>query len=582
MGRLLYFCRLFYIYISDCVVIKINRLQKYFFNALIVASASIIMHSISVSFNIFITGKIGSEAMGLVSLVSGVFGFGVTLATSGINLAVVRLVSSALPYSEELCRFDKKSSMHVRKIMTSALFYCLFFSLLSSILLFILSRAIGDFILADQRVIKSLRIMSFSFVPIAISSMLNGYFCAVRRVYKNVIVQFFEQGVKIFATSSLLMLFAPHNIEYACICIALGGLISELGSVSLNVILYFFDRNIHQKKKDDKEIIFSILSKNLGYVSEKPQKVPFFKRVKFFLKDTFKSRNNGVFSIAFPVAISAYVRSLLSTVENLAIPWGLKRSGLNSSMALSSYGVLCGFVFPLIFFPSSVLGAFASLLVPEISSSYEAKDFSRIRYITKRVFSFSLLFSLCVSGIFICFSNEIGVYFFKSNEAAELIKLLSPLIPLMYLDSAVDAILKGIGEQIYSMRVNIIDSFLSVILIIILLPKFGIYGYVLVIFITELLNTSLSIIRLLSKTGLKVEIRKWIVKPIISIILSTIITRLLFDFVFGGLSLYLKTEAIIKVVVCVTIYFVLINLFGAVSKSEYLLVKRAFAKEPGR
>ena len=145
----------------------------------------------------------------------------------------------------------------------------------------------------------------------------------------------------------------------------------------------------------------------------------------------------------------------------------------------------------------------------------------------------------------------------------------------------VDAILKGIGEQIYSMRVNIIDSFLSVILIIILLPKFGIYGYVLVIFITELLNTSLSIIRLLSKTGLKVEIRKWIVKPIISIILSTIITRLLFDFVFGGLSLYLKTEAIIKVVVCVTIYFVLINLFGAVSKSEYLLVKRAFAREPG-
>ena len=578
MGRLLYFCRLFYIYISDCVVIKINRLQKYFFNALIVASASIIMHSISVSFNIFITGKIGSEAMGLVSLVSGVFGFGVTLATSGINLAVVRLVSSALPYSEELCRFDKKSSMHVRKIMTSALSYCLFFSILSSILLFILSRAIGDFILADQRVIKSLRIMSFSFVPIAISSMLNGYFCAVRRVYKNVIVQFFEQGVKIFATSSFLMLFAPHNIEYACICIALGGLISELGSVSLNVILYFFDRNIHQKRKSDKEIIFSILSKKLGYVSKKPQKVPFFARLKLFFGDTYKGKGD-VFSIAFPVAISAYVRSLLSTVENLAIPWGLKRSGLNSSMALSSYGVLCGFVFPLIFFPSSVLGAFASLLVPEISSSYEAKDFSRIRYITKRVFSFSLLFSLCVSGIFICFSNEIGVYFFKSNEAAELIKLLSPLIPLMYLDSAVDAILKGIGEQIYSMRVNIIDSFLSVILIIILLPKFGIYGYVLVIFITELLNTSLSIIRLLSKTGLKVEIRKWIVKPIISIILSTIITRLLFDFVFGGLSLYLKTEAIIMVVVCVIIYFVLINLFGAVSKSEYLLVKRAFARE---
>ncbi len=559
-------------------MIKINRIQKYFFNALLVSIASIVIHSISVSFNIFVSGKIGGEAMGLITLVSGVYSFGITLATSGINLAVVRLVSGALPYKEKTTRLDKNSQARVRKIMISALSYCLFFSLLASILLFLLARAIGDYLLSDARVISSLKIMSFSLVPIAVSSMINGYFCAVRRVYKNVIVQFFEQGIKIGVISAFLILIAPAGIEYACISIALGGLISELGSMLLNITLYFFDRLLHKRKQSDKEVVCSILSKKLAHVSEKEQKSSAFGKVKQFLSECFKkSEGETIFSVAFPVAISAYVRSALSTIEHLAIPWGLKKSGLGASVALSSYGVLHGMVFPLLFFPSSVLGAFSSLLVPEIASSYEAKDFTRIRYIVSRVFGFSLLFSLGVSGVFICFSSEIGAYFFNSSEAGQFIRMLAPLIPLMYLDGAVDAMLKGLGEQIYSMRVNIIDSLLSVLLILILLPKMGINGYIVVIFITELLNTSLSIIRLLSKTEVKARIFKWIIKPTISIALATITSRLLFDFLFTSLFnsiAFGKMLTIIKIIVCVILYFIFASIMGAISKEEYSLVKR--------
>ena len=561
-------------------MIKINRLQKYFFNALIVSIASIVIHSISVSFNIFVSGKIGSEAMGLITLVSGVYSFAITLATSGINLAVVRLVSGALPYKEKSSSLDKKSHTRVRKIMINALLYCLFFSIFASILLFLLSRAIGDYLLDDSRVILSLRVMSFTLVPIAVSSMINGYFCAVRRVYKNVIVQFCEQGIKIGVTSALLVLIAPAGIEYACISIALGGLVAEIGSMIINITLYFFDRVLHKKKQSDKEIICSILSKKLEHVSNfESTKKPFWSKIKELFKTSFKNeKGETVFSIAFPVAISAYVRSALSTVEHLTIPWGLKKSGLKASVALSSYGVLHGMVFPLIFFPASVLGAFSSLLVPEVASSYEAKDFARIRYIVSRVFGFSLLFSLGVSGIFISFSSEIGICFFNSYEAGRFIRLISPLIPLMYLDGAVDAMLKGVGEQIYSMRVNIIDSIVSVLLVVILLPKMGIDGYIVVIFITELLNTSLSIIKLLSKTGVKAKIFKWIIMPTISIILSTIITRLIFDhfltsifnnFFFG------KSFIIIKIVICAMLYFLFSNALGSISKEEYSLVKRA-------
>ena len=113
---------------------------------------------------------------------------------------------------------------------------------------------------------------------------------------------------------------------------------------------------------------------------------------------------------------------------------------------------------------------------------YKPPSFKRIQSIVSRVFGFSLIFSICISGVFVSFSNEIGIYFFNSYEAGGFIRLLAPLIPIMYLDSSVDAVLKGIGEHIYTMRINIIDSLLSVFLVLLLIPNMGIYGYIVTIY----------------------------------------------------------------------------------------------------
>lgn len=525
---------------------KINRIKRYFLSAITLSSGSIVLSGLAVLFNLYVSGKIGAEAMGLYTLTGGVYGFAITLATSGVNLAVVRLVSGALPYGESN---QKIGGTAVFKIMKQALFYVLFFSILSSVLLFSSSRFVGAYLLGDIRVVPALRVMAFSLVPIGISSMLNGYFCAVRRVHKNVIVQFFEQGVKIFVVLCTLPLFVPAGVEYACLCIALSGMIAELFSLCLNVILFLID-----KKRN------FIRSKECAHNV-----------------DGF-----SVFGCAFPVAVSAYLRSFLSTVEHIAIPWGLKKSGLGASAALASYGTLHGMVFPLIFFPSSVLGAFSSLLVPEIAAAKEAKDFSSIRRIVGYVFSFSLLFSLCVSGVFICFSCEIGVHFFGSDEAGRFIKLLSPLIPLMYLDFAVDAILKGLGEHLYTMRVNIFDSLISVVLIFTLVPFFGIYGYIAIIFITEIFNVSLSVIRLLNKTEVKTDALGWIFKPTVSIIMATLLCRLLFSlppfnslFTLIGLG---KIATGIEIFVCVILYILFSKITGAISKDEINLAKAAMKK----
>ena len=89
-----------------------RKVQKYFLNGLIIALASVLMRSVGVIFNAYITSKIGAEGMGLITLIGSVYGFAITLATSGINLAVVRLVSSAHGDTP-----DKNSHTSTGKIM---------------------------------------------------------------------------------------------------------------------------------------------------------------------------------------------------------------------------------------------------------------------------------------------------------------------------------------------------------------------------------------------------------------------------------------------------------------------------------
>lgn len=488
-------------------MIKINNLKRYFLNGLLLSCVALIMRTVSVSFNIYVSSKIGAEAMGLLTLTGGIYGFAITVATSGINMAVVRLVSSALP--DNSTYLDKKSDTCVRKIMKNALCYCLIFSLSASIILFVSAKNIGRYLLDDIRTVPSLKLMSLSLVPISISSAINGYFYAVRRVYKNVISQLFEQAIKISVVSFLLFVIAPYGLTYACIAVVAGGALSEGASVIISASLYFFDRITHRKKSQI----------NIGRVSD-------FGSFKISNSPMINTR---VIPIALPVAVSAYVRSLLITVEHLAIPWGLKRHGADSEAALSSYGILHGMVIPILLFPSAVLNSFSSLLVPELSSAYAKGDKKKIKRIVSRVFSLTLFFSIGVSGALICYSNEIGYFIYGSNEASLYIRLLAPLIPLMYLDGAVDSMLKGLNEHLYTMRVNITDSLLSVILIVILLPLFGIKGYVAVIFITELINTSFSILKLLNLTKIKTPIFKWIIIPVLLISLSTVVTRLLFN-----------------------------------------------------
>ena len=74
------------------------------------------------------------------------------------------------------------------------------------------------------------------------------------------------------------------------------------------------------------------------------------------------------------------------------------------------------------------------------------------------------------------------------------------------------------------MWINIADSALTVLLILCLLPRFGIVGYILMIALTEVFNFALSLWRLMRKTGYRPALLR-AVPPLLFALLCLLFSR---------------------------------------------------------
>lgn len=396
--------------------------------------------------------------------------------------------------------------------MKACLLYSLAFGLLSAILLCILAKPICVYLLHNKVSSYLFYIIAFSLPFISISSCLNGYFTALRKNGKNAITRIFEQFIKICFTSYLISFFMPNGINYACLSLVLGEAFSEVLSCLFAFVLYLLEKksNLNITCKNGSLLNFSICTR---------------------LKNLFKkhSINNfylkSILEITVPVSITSYIRSLLSSLKQLLIPIRLEKFGMSCKEAISSYGIINGMAMPVLMFPEVIINSFSGLLVPEFTYYYTKKNYDKISIAISKIFRISLIFSIVIIGIFLFYSENISMLIYNNYDIAIILKVLCPLLLFMYLDSIVDNILKGLNEQISVMKCNILDLFVSIICIYILLPLFGINGYIMVIFISEILNSGISILQLKKITNFKFDFKNWILIPFFSVVISYIITE---------------------------------------------------------
>ncbi len=474
--------------------------RRFLVNAGMLIAVNLFMRTVGVSFNVYLSRRAGGEVMGLYSLLFGVYGLAMTLGCGGINLGTTRMVADVMG---SFCPAEGDGGGDCKRAIRRVLGRCVLYSLLCGVgacaLMLCCAPLIGEKWLGDGRTVLSLRVLAMTLPAVSLSSCLSGYFTAVRRIGKSAAVGIGMQFLRIMFCSYLLTLWLPDGVEMTCLALVLGGALSEFCGLILTAGAFFLDKQKHLRVKASE-----CTETKLGA----------------------HGATRKLLGITLPVTLSACLRSGLLTIQHALIPRGLKQSGASWEEALTSYGVVHSMVLPVVLFPSAFISSFSGLLVPEVAESWARGDRERVARLAEKIITPALIFSFGVAGVMACFGYELGEAIYGSREAGMYIRVLAPLIPIMYVDSSVDAFLKGMGEQVYSMNVNIVDALSSVILVWLLLPRMGLWGYIVAIYATETLNTTLSLCRMLRMSEMRVRLSRQVVLPLVSIVGATAVCRI--------------------------------------------------------
>lgn len=455
--------------------------KRFFYNGILLTALGISMRTVSLFFNAFITRTIGAEGVGLYTVVNTVYGFSVTFATAGISLTVTRLVASARGEGRE---------ESVPRILSGAILYALCFSTVAALVLYFGAGSFAAAVLDDIRAASSLRILAPSLVPLSLVSVFSGYFIGIKKVARNAITQVIGQSFKICATVWLCHNAAPLGVERSAMMLSLGTTVTEIVCFTV--------------------IFFEFLLERRGSRGERGADLV------------------SVARVAAPLGISAYIRQALLTIEHIIIPKRLRVYGSSHGEALSAYGTLHGMALPMILYPMVTLSSFSGLLVPEFAERESADDKAGMRRLAERAFATTLVYAVLSAALLFVFSEELGYVVYKSRDAGTYIAALASVVPIMYLDHVTDSVLKGIGEQVYSMWVNITDSLLSIFLVWLLIPKMGIMGYAVCIIAMEAYNFTLSLVRLCKRIRFRIPLLASVVFPAASALVSGFLVKRLF------------------------------------------------------
>lgn len=498
--------------------------------AIILMIAGLIVRVFGFAYRIFLSNLIGAEGMGLFQLISPVYSLIILTLTSGISIAVSKLVA------EELAR---KHYINLRRITACALTLVVTSGLLVSVVMLVFGHYIADVILKDSRTYYSLMFLIPCIPVIAAASALKGYFYGIQEVTPTALSQIVEQVVKVFIVMATAGYFLNLGLEYACALATVGMAIGEISNLAVLYLIY----KLKRKKENQNKTREGALRKR-----------------KIFRE---------LLVISIPVSFNRFITSIMFAVELILIPRKLVEWGLTYKHSMEEFGRLSGMAMPLLFFPSIVTSALATTLVPAISEAISMRNFKTANYRISKSIQFTFVIGFIFTAIFLSYPDEIGNLLYKRERIGGMLYLLSFTCVFMYLQQILLGILNGLGKQGVSLKNSIIGSGIRIAFVYFLIPVYGIQGYVWGIIVSTACVCILNLLTVVKTTGMNVDLRNWVIKPggvgLVMFFISKYIYSFIDIFISGS-----TLTTVFSILSNVIIALILMVLAGALQKDELL------------
>ena len=453
--------------------------QSYLKNAALLTGSDVVLRLAGMGLRIWLANELGGEGMGLYQLVLAVYSLFITLATAGVSVAATRLMAEELS-GPASARGAARGML--RRLLAAGLVLGLFAAALQLATADLAARLW----LGDIRAVGALRVSALGMPWMAVSAVLRGFFIARRHVAPNVFSQLTEQTVRIALVA--LALTRTEGLAVGVRCMLVLGATAVSEAVSALCMLAFYRRDAR--------------SAFAGQKAVRPA-------------DTARR----LWEILWPVEGGRVLASALHTAENMLVPACLAVYLINAggrTAALEQYGELKGMALPLLTFPFGLLGSLSVLLMPEITQAHILGQTERLNALLDRMLRLTGYFSMLAGTLFWVWGRPLAQLLYHSPEAGFYLETLAPAMPLMYLESMVDGAMKGIGEQKAAFRYSVWDAVLRIGGVAVLLPRYGMRGFLTVILLSSFYTCAANTGRLLLSSGTGHAFRRWLGAPLLA------------------------------------------------------------------
>ncbi|HKL99106.1 MAG TPA: polysaccharide biosynthesis protein [Mobilitalea sp.] len=475
--------------------VRINR-SNILKGTIILTLAGFITRFIGFFYKIFLSNTMGAELLGIYQLVFPVYGICFTIYATGIQTALSRLVAAEM---------GRKNPRNTYKILRIALVLSVSLAFLLSVLVYKFSDVLAMRFLLEPRTAPSLRVLAIVFPFCGVTSCINGYYYGLKKAGVPASTQLLEQITRVLFVYLLALYAGKGNLQVTCEMAVLGIVVGEIISSLYNFISIFVTKSpttllamgvdTNSKKYGGRLII-----KNLLHMS-------------------------------VPLSANRLLINILHSIEAIMIPTMLRRFGLSIAEALSSYGILNGMSIPFILFPTAVINALAVLLLPTISEAQALNNDKLIGKTTAVSIKYSLIIGILSTGLFIIFGMELGKAVFNNTAAGSYLLVLAWLCPFIYLTTTLGSIINGLGKVHITFINSIIGSLCKILLIAILIPMYGITGYLAALLVGQLIITFLDSVSVIRYVHFPFDAVNSLLKPGMVVALSGFLLKRIFDYI---------------------------------------------------
>ena len=379
---------------------------------------------------IILTRTIGTSGIGIYMMIMPTYTLLISLATLGFPVAISKLVAE-----------DNRNNKNL-------VFLCfpitLFINLLIMVFLLFFSGFISSYLLHEPRIKLGITCIGFVLPFISISSVLRGYFFGKQKMIPHVVSNVTEDLVRLIVISIGVPIFLKKGIEYAVAFIVLSNIVSELTSIF--VLFFFLPRNFKIKRSD---LVFD------------------------------KQNIRDVLGISLPTTGSRLIGNIGYFFEPIIMTFFLLKSGYSNSFIITEYGVINGYVMPLVLLPSFFTLAISQAIIPVISYSYSHGNIKNTRLKIRQGIFFSLLIGIPCTLIFLFFPHIPLKLIYNTDLGISYIRVMSVVCLLHYIQSPISSSLQAMGKAKDSMKGTLFGMILrSLVLIIGCSIHIGMWGLI--------------------------------------------------------------------------------------------------------